>query len=67
MKPREEAERSVDPARTARAAAELQAEVVGPEAIYAQTVDVLARWESVLDRLERDPMSLVVSGTEIKE
>jgi hypothetical protein len=24
----------------------------------AQTVDVLARWESVLDRLERDPMSL---------
>ncbi len=23
-----------------------------------QTVDVLARWESVLDRLERDPMSL---------
>ncbi len=23
----------------------------------AQTVDVLARWESVLDRLERDPMS----------
>ena len=22
----------------------------------AQTVDVLARWESVLDRLERDPM-----------
>ncbi|WP_306799024.1 depupylase/deamidase Dop [Nocardioides sp. OK12] len=24
----------------------------------AQTLDVLARWESVLDRLERDPMSL---------
>ena len=24
----------------------------------AQTVDVLARWESVLDRLERDPMTL---------
>ena len=24
----------------------------------AQTVDVLTRWESVLDRLERDPMSL---------
>jgi proteasome accessory factor PafA2 len=24
----------------------------------AQTIDVLARWESVLDRLERDPMSL---------
>ena len=32
----------VDPARTAKAASELQAEVVGPEAIYEQTVDVFA-------------------------
>jgi len=32
----------VDPARTAKAAAELGAEVVGPEAIYEASVDVLA-------------------------
>jgi leucine dehydrogenase len=32
----------VDPARTARAAQELRAEVVGPEAIYEEPADVLA-------------------------
>ena len=32
----------VEPARTAKAAAELQAEVVGPEAIYEQMVDVFS-------------------------